>query len=95
MEGIGGSKGVGERVKERIGSTYVDAIKANLMVWPAVQLVNFSVVPLEHRVLVVNVVALGWNCYLSWLNSQGGEKDRTHSTKEEVTRDAEKEVVRT
>jgi len=33
---------------------------------------NFKFVPLEHRVLVVNVISLGWNCYLSYLNSQGG-----------------------
>jgi len=36
--------------------------------------VNFKVVPLEHRVLVVNVVSLGWNCYLSYLNSQPGKE---------------------
>lgn len=29
------------------------------MVWPLVQAVNFRFVPLEHRVLVVNVVSLG------------------------------------
>lgn len=33
--------------------------------------INFKLVPLHHRVLVVNVVSLGWNCYLSFLNSQG------------------------
>jgi protein Mpv17 len=66
-----------ERVEERIRTTWLTAFSRNLMVWPAVQLVNFSVVPLEHRVLVVNVVALGWNCYLSYLNGQSsGEKGK-------------------
>jgi protein Mpv17 len=59
-----------QRIKEKLSSTYVQAYKSNLMIWPWVQLANFSVVPLEHRVLVVNVVALGWNCYLSWLNNK-------------------------
>jgi protein Mpv17 len=65
-----------ERVEQRLRAAWLPAFTRNLIVWPAVQAVNFSVVPLEHRVLVVNVVALGWNCYLSWLNSQsaGGKK---------------------
>ena len=45
--------------KERLRGTYVEALKKNWMVWPAVQAVNFKFVPLEHRVLVVNVVSLG------------------------------------
>ncbi|KAK0674042.1 hypothetical protein QBC41DRAFT_310226 [Cercophora samala] len=32
------------------------------MVWPFVQLVNFRFVMLEHRVVVVNTILLGWNC---------------------------------
>jgi protein Mpv17 len=62
------------RVKERLDSTFMEALTKNLMIWPWVQLANFSVVPLHHRVLVVNVVALGWNCYLSYLNSKGSDK---------------------
>lgn len=64
----------GTSPKDKLKSTYLDALKKNWMVWPAVQAANFSIVPLEHRVLVVNVVALGWNCYLSYLNSKGSEE---------------------
>jgi protein Mpv17 len=63
----------GSSVSEKLSSTYVEALKKNWMVWPAVQAVNFTVVPLQHRVLVVNVVSLGWNCYLSYVNSRGGK----------------------
>jgi protein Mpv17 len=63
----------GTSIKKKLESTYKTAIVKNWYVWPWVQLVNFKLVPLEHRVLVVNVVALGWNCYLSWLNSQGSK----------------------
>ena len=44
---------------EKVRGTYWEALKKNWMVWPAVQAVNFKFVPLEHRVLVVNVVSLG------------------------------------
>ena len=81
--------------QEKLKGTYWMALQKNWMLWPAVQAVNFKLVPLEHRVLVVNVVSLGesgirngargvyanewclcigWNCYLSYVNSQGGAK---------------------
>ena len=58
---------------EKLRSTYFPALEKNWMLWPAVQTVNFKYVPLQHRVLVVNFVSLGWNCYLSWVNSQGSK----------------------
>ena len=57
----------GSDPKEKLNSTYFEALKKNWMVWPAVQAINFKFVPLEHRVLVVNIVSLGeslesWDC---------------------------------
>ena len=49
----------GSDPKEKLAKTYQPALIKNWTVWPWVQLVNFKMVPLEHRVLVVNVVALG------------------------------------
>lgn len=60
----------GSDPKEKLEKSYWSGLKANWALWPAVQAVNFKLVPLEHRVLVVNIVSLGWNCFLSWLNSQ-------------------------
>lgn len=64
----------GTSPKEKLESTYWQALSKNWMVWPFIQIVNFKFVPLHHRVLLVNVISLGWNCYLSFLNSQGGKK---------------------
>ncbi|KAF4553108.1 Mpv17 / PMP22-like protein 1 [Elsinoe fawcettii] len=64
----------GSDPKEKLDSTYKTALTKNWMVWPWIQMTNFKFVPLQHRVLVVNVVSLGWNCYLSFLNSQGSGK---------------------
>lgn len=44
---------------ERWQTAFVPAYKANLMVWPFVQGVNFTFVPLELRLLFVNVISLG------------------------------------
>jgi len=49
----------GSSPKEKLQNNYQTALLKNWTVWPAVQLVNFKVVPLEHRLLVVNLVSLG------------------------------------
>lgn len=59
----------GGSVSEKLDKNYKNALTTNYMVWPFVQAVNFKMVPLEHRVLFVNVISIGWNCYLSYLNS--------------------------
>lgn len=53
-------------------NTYVKffpTLVANWKVWPGVQLFNFTYVPPEYRVLFVNVVAIGWNTYLSYVQN--------------------------
>jgi len=64
----------GSSPKAKLESTYGTAITKNWMLWPWVQIVNFWAVPLQYRVLVVNVVSLGWNCYLSFLNGQSSQQ---------------------
>ncbi|KAK8075231.1 hypothetical protein PG997_009894 [Apiospora hydei] len=55
--------------QEKLEKSYKPALQANYMLWPFVQLVNFKFVPLHHRVLFVNVISIGWNCFLSMINS--------------------------
>ena len=64
----------GSSVSDRLSQAYVPGLTKNFMVWPWVPFVNFKYVPADLRVLVVNVISLGWNCYLSYLNSGGGSK---------------------
>ncbi|KAI4591643.1 Protein required for ethanol metabolism [Pestalotiopsis sp. 9143b] len=56
---------------DKLAKSYLPALQTNYLVWPFVQLVNFKFVPLHHRVLFVNFISIGWNCYLSFLNSTG------------------------
>ncbi|PWY88200.1 hypothetical protein BO70DRAFT_331432 [Aspergillus heteromorphus CBS 117.55] len=64
----------GSNPREKLHRTYWDALRANWMLWPAVQGVNMYFVPLQFRVLVVNVVNIGWNCFLSVLNAAPTEE---------------------
>ncbi|RDW87478.1 putative protein sym-1 [Coleophoma crateriformis] len=61
----------GSDPKEKLEKSYWNALSTNWMVWPFVQVVNFKFVPLHHRVLLVNILSIGWNCYLSALASRG------------------------
>ncbi|BFZ53043.1 Protein required for ethanol metabolism [Savitreella phatthalungensis] len=56
-------------ISNKLSTAWAPTLVANWKLWPAVQLVNFKFVPLEHRLLVVNLVALGWNCVLSAINA--------------------------
>ncbi|KAF4589454.1 Mpv17/PMP22 [Ophiocordyceps camponoti-floridani] len=60
----------GASAKQRLEKTWWPALRTNWMVWPFVQAINFTFLPLQHRVLFANIVSIGWNSYLSWVNSQ-------------------------
>jgi hypothetical protein len=62
----------GSDPKGKLNKTYKTALMKNWTVWPFVQLTTFGLVPLEHRVMFVNVIAIGVSfehccCYcLKW-----------------------------
>lgn len=40
---------------------------ADCVVWPPLQLINFTFVPLRLQVLYINLANLGWNTFLSMM----------------------------
>jgi len=53
-------------IQENIRRDYKDVLVANYQLWPMTQTINFWIVPLAHRVLFAQSVALFWNTYLAW-----------------------------
>ncbi|KAI9175247.1 Protein required for ethanol metabolism [Blastocladiella emersonii ATCC 22665] len=58
-----------DETRAKLRQNYWTALVNNWKVWIGVQLANFYFVPVNHRLLVVNTVALGWNAYMSTLNA--------------------------
>jgi len=47
-----------------------DAVRVGWMVWPLVQLINLSIIPIQYRILVINFICIFWNTYLGWKVNQ-------------------------
>lgn len=62
------NKGTLEEGKAQVREKLWPSMKMNWKVWPAVQIINFSVVPVHYQVLVANTVSIWWNSYLSYMN---------------------------
>ncbi|KAH4039892.1 hypothetical protein HBI67_083770 [Parastagonospora nodorum] len=64
------AEGGGKRaVQRKFQDIYVPALKANWLVWPAVQIVNFRVMPIQYQIPFVSTVGIAWTAYLSLTNS--------------------------
>ncbi|GCC35614.1 mitochondrial inner membrane protein Mpv17 isoform X1 [Chiloscyllium punctatum] len=56
-----------EEVWLKLKKDYKDTLISNYYIWPTVQMLNFYFVPLVYRLPLIQVVALMWNTYLSWM----------------------------
>ncbi|CAC5359895.1 MPV17 [Mytilus coruscus] len=64
-----------DEFKNQVKKDFIPVMKANYKVWPAVQICNFMFVPLQHRVLAVNLVSIFWNTYLAWFAETKNKDD--------------------
>ena len=48
-------------------ATYRHSWSQNYKIWLLAQTLNFTFVPIQHRVGFVQIVAIFWNAYLSWM----------------------------
>ena len=59
-------------VAHELDVKFLPAMAANYAIWPIAQAVNFSLVPLRHRVLFVNAVGMFYSTFLSGLAHASG-----------------------
>ncbi|KAL1877339.1 hypothetical protein VTK73DRAFT_8712 [Phialemonium thermophilum] len=56
-------------VSQKLRDMYVPTLKANYMLWPAVQIINFRLMPVQFQLPFVSTVGIAWTAYLSLTNA--------------------------
>ena len=59
-----------QETKRRIVDTVPVSWRNSWKVWPAVTAFSFTFVPPQYRSVFAGVIAIGWQTYLSWLNTK-------------------------
>ena len=60
------------RLTQQLTDSLPEVMVANWILWIPAQYLNFYACPVKFQVLFVNLIELGWNCYLSFAASGGG-----------------------
>ena len=64
------TEGGGRRaVQIKLRDMFVPTLKANFTLWPAVQLINFRLMPVPYQLPFVSTVGIAWTAYLSLTNA--------------------------
>ncbi|EAQ87461.1 hypothetical protein CHGG_04080 [Chaetomium globosum CBS 148.51] len=64
------AEGGGKRaVYQKMRDMYVPTLKANYALWPAVQVINFRLMPVQFQLPFVSTVGIAWTAYLSLSNA--------------------------
>jgi protein Mpv17 len=50
---------------QKVREVYVETFVMDCIVWPPLQLINFTFIPVRFQFLYVNVANLAWNTFLS------------------------------
>ncbi|KAI1111844.1 hypothetical protein F5Y14DRAFT_453701 [Nemania sp. NC0429] len=68
------AEGGGRRaVVLKLKDMYLPTLKANYMVWPAVQIINFRLMPVQFQLPFVSTIGIAWTAYLSLSNASEDE----------------------
>ncbi|KAF3384305.1 Protein sym1 [Penicillium rolfsii] len=64
------AEGGGKRaLTQKFRDVYLPTLKANFVLWPAVQILNFRVIPIQFQIPFVSSIGIAWTAYLSLTNS--------------------------
>ena len=56
-------------VLKKFQDVYVPTLRANYMLWPTVQIINFRLMPIQLQIPFVNTISIAWTAYLSLRNA--------------------------
>ncbi|WVR07605.1 hypothetical protein IAU60_004647 [Kwoniella sp. DSM 27419] len=62
-----------QEVQKKVAYGWFPTWQKAVCVFGPTQVINFSLVPPQHRLLTIQSVALGWNIFLSWQNNRNNK----------------------
>ncbi|XP_022160845.1 protein Mpv17-like [Myzus persicae] len=65
------------QIQKKLENNYADVLLTSYTIWPAVQALNFTIIPQQYRVLTVQIVSIFWNTYLSSMSVGGGKSQES------------------
>lgn len=71
-----------ENFKEEVRDKFITLYRAEWMVWPPAQIINFYFLPTKYRVLYDNTISLGYDIYTSQIKHNKGLKSSQEKSKE-------------
>ena len=71
-------------IKKMLQERYVQTLITNYKIWPLAQTLNFTFIPTQYRVGFVQIVAIFWNVYISWMANKPMAKATLNAVKEPV-----------
>jgi hypothetical protein len=66
----GGGK---KHLVKKFQDIYIPTLRANWILWPAVQIINFRFMPLQFQIPFVSTIGIAWTAYLSLSNASEDE----------------------
>lgn len=76
--------------KQKLHDNWWSTLKTGWAVWIPVQAINMALVPVNARLLFVNVVSIFWNTFLSIKSAAGGAKQLEQKTVQLVESEVKK-----
>ncbi|KAI1960976.1 hypothetical protein LOZ58_003462 [Ophidiomyces ophidiicola] len=68
------AEGGGRRaISRKLQDVYIPTLKANFILWPVVQILNFRLMPIQFQIPFVSSIGIAWTAYLSLTNSSDEE----------------------
>lgn len=72
------AEGGGRRaVSNKLRDMYIPTLKANYVVWPLVQMINFRLMPIQFQLPFVSTIGIAWTAYLSLSNASEEPENRS------------------
>ncbi|KAK8029795.1 hypothetical protein PG993_011086 [Apiospora rasikravindrae] len=75
------AEGGGKRaIAHKLRDMYIPTLKANFLVWPAVQVINFRLMPVQFQLPFVSTIGIAWTAYLSLSNAAEDVQETTQNS---------------